>query len=259
MLLFQHSNFKSTEWVGIRRELMSALQKVDASRAAEGLDDPAGGLAEGVRLQTIQTGIFSAALKITEYYDPIKGSFTPTTSSGLPNQPILTHTLSRTAHEAVAKKKLTHALAPLLSGPLVLLTFPTVSPQYLKAALSILSPSAPNFPAPLRRTNPGYHDPAVQNGVAKLLLLGARIEGRVFDADGTRWVGGIGGGIEGLRAQSVAMLQSVGSGLTSVLEGAGRSLYFTIEGRREMLEEEGEGKGGGGRQGKVDGEGLGFE
>ncbi|KAI9782688.1 MAG: hypothetical protein M1839_004675 [Geoglossum umbratile] len=238
MLLFQHNNFKSAEWLGVRRELMIALQKVDATRAAEGFDDPMGGLAGGIKLQTIQTGIFTAALKITEYYDPIKDSFTPNTPPGLPNEPILTHTLSRTAHEAVANKKLTHALAPLLSGPLVLLTFPTVSPQHLKAALSTLSPSAPNFPAPSRRTNPGYHDPAVQSGVAKLLLLGARIEGRVFDADGTRWVGGIEGGIEGLRAQLVAMLQGVGAGLTSVLEGAGRSLYFTVEGRRGMLEEE---------------------
>jgi large subunit ribosomal protein L10 len=239
MLLFQHNNIKSSEWIGIRRELMFALQKVDALRAAEGFDDPTGGLAEGIKLQTIQTGIFAAALKITEYYDPIKGSFIPSTLSGPPNEPILTHTLSRTAHEAVAKKKLTHALAPLLSGPLVLLTFPTVSPQHLKAALSILSPSAPDFPAPPRRTNPGYHDPTVQNGVAKLLLLGARIEGKVFDADGTRWVGGIEGGIEGLRAQLVAILQRVGAGLTGVLEGAGRSLYFTVEGRRGMLEDEG--------------------
>jgi large subunit ribosomal protein L10 len=234
MLLFQHNNFKSVEWIGVRRELMIALQKVDALRAAEGPSDPVGGLAEGIKLQTIQTGIFEAALKITEYYDPIRDEYSPAS----PNEPKLTHTLSRTAHEAVAKKKLTHALAPLLSGPLALLTFPSVSPQHLKAALSILSPNPPNFPAPTRRANPGYHDPAVQNGIAKLLLLGARVENRVFDAEGTRWVGKIEGGIEGLRAQLVGMLQGVGAGLTSVLEGTGRSLYFTVEGRRGMLEEE---------------------
>ncbi|KAH0544950.1 hypothetical protein FGG08_000876 [Glutinoglossum americanum] len=248
ILLFQHNNFKSTEWVGVRRELTLALRKVDASRAEEGFADPAGGLADGIKLQTIQTGIFEAALKITEYFDPIKDTYEPSS----PGEPKLTHTLSRAAHEAAANRKLTHALAPLLSGPLVLLTFPAVSPQHLRAALSILSPSQPSFPAPTRRANPGYHDPAVQNGVSKLLLLGARVEGRVFDAEGTRWVGGIEGGIDGLRAQLVGMLQGVGAGLTGVLEGAGRSLYFTLEGRREMLEEDtkkGEGEG----EGKTEG------
>jgi hypothetical protein len=73
----------------------------------------------------------------------------------------------------------------------------------------------------------------------KLMLLGARIEGRVFDMEGTRWVGGIDGGIDGLRSQLVWMLEGFGAGLASTLESAGRSLYFTMEGRRNMLEEEG--------------------
>ncbi|KAH0552870.1 hypothetical protein GP486_006928 [Trichoglossum hirsutum] len=252
MLLFQHNNLKSGEWIGVRRELKFALQRADdALRATGGLGAAGyeGGLAGEVKLQTIQTGIFEVALKITEYYDPIKDEHDPAAS---PDEPKLTHTLSHAAHEAIANRKLTHAFAPLLSGPLALLTFPTVSPQHLKAALSILSPSFPNFPAPTRRANPGYHDPAVQNAVAKLLLLGARVENRVFDAEGTRWVGGIEGGLEGLRAQLVGMLQGVGAGLTNVLEGAGRSLYFTVEGRRGMMEEEeakeraGEGESGSG-------------
>jgi hypothetical protein len=79
----------------------------------------------------------------------------------------------------------------------------------------------------------------------KLMLLGARIEGRVFDLEGTRWVGGIDGGMDGLRSQLVQMLEGFGAGLASTLESAGRSLYFTMEGRRNMLEEEGKPKDAG--------------
>jgi len=74
--------------------------------------------------------------------------------------------------------------------------------------------------------------------VQKLLLLGARVEGKTFDVENTRWVGGMEGGLEGLRAQLVGMLQGFGAGVTNVLEGVGRSVYFTVEGRRMMLEDE---------------------
>jgi len=121
---------------------------------------------------------------------------------------------------------------------LAVITFPTVSPQHLKAALSILAPQAPGFTAPTRRHNPGYHDAVVQAGLQKLLLLGARVEGKAFDQVGTRWVGGIEGGLDGLRGQLVAMLSGVGAGITGVVESAGRSLWVTIEGRRGQLEEE---------------------
>ena len=61
----------------------------------------------------------------------------------------------------------------------------------------------------------------------------------------TRWVGGIEGGMEGLRSQLVGMLGSVGAGVTGALESAGRTLWVTVEGRRGMLEEEESGKGKG--------------
>lgn len=77
-----------------------------------------------------------------------------------------------------------------------------------------------------------------QAGLQKLLFLGARVEGKVFDIDETRWVGSIESGMEGLRAQLVGLLGSVGAGVTGVLETAGRSLYYTLEGRKGMLEEE---------------------
>jgi len=249
MLLFQHNNLKSNEWVAIRRELSAALQKVDAARVAAGhLPEP---LADGIKIQIIQTGIFAAALRVVEFYKPElqsaapslgpTDSTTPLSASipvSSPSTDELTHTLSKAAHEAVADTRTAHALAPLLSGPLVLLTFPNVSPQHMKAALSILSPNPPQFQAPTRRANPGWHDAAVQGGLQKLLLLGARVEGKVFDVDETRWVGSIDGGLDGLRAQLVAMLQGIGAGVTNTLESAGRSIYFTLEGRRSMLEDE---------------------
>lgn len=242
MLVFQHNNLKSVEWAGIRRELNKALRKVDEARVAAG--HPAENVGEGIKIQIIQTGIFASALKIVEFYKPEASAPNPTDPAAPSSAtvPDLTHTLSEAAHEATMKK--THALMPLLVGPLAVLTFPTVSPQHLKAALSILSPVPRQFPAPTRKANPGYHDPPVQIGLQKLLLLGARVEGQVFDVEGTKWVGGIEGGLDGLRGQLVAMLQGIGAGVTSTLEASAKSLYFTVEGRRTMLEDEEKGVSG---------------
>ena len=51
-------------------------------------------------------------------------------------------------------------------------------------------------------------------------------------------VGAIEGGMDGLRARLVVMLQGMAAGVTGALESAGRSLFFTVESRRAMLEEE---------------------
>ncbi|KAI4142261.1 MAG: hypothetical protein LQ341_003262 [Variospora aurantia] len=255
MLLFQHNNLKATEWMAVRRELANALQTHDTNSPEN--DHHQYIPSHSIKLQIIQSRIFSAALRVVEYWDPSPHSHnapppssdpldpsTQSSVSGIPNttpspeDPAFTHALSRTAHSAVAAKKKSHPLTPLLSGPLAILTFPAVSPIHMKTALSILSPRAPKFPAPTRRANPGYHDPVTQAGLQKLLLLGARVEGTVFDTEGTRWVGGIEGGLEGLRGQLIGLLQGFGAGLTGALEGAGRSLYFTVEGRRLMLEDE---------------------
>jgi large subunit ribosomal protein L10 len=213
--------------------------------------------ADFIKMQIIQTGIFAAALKVVEFYKPQKQSTAPGhhptdpktgTSAVVQNtqpstaHPVYDHGLSQSAYEAVANKRLKHGLEPLMSGPLMLLTLPAVSPAHLKAALSILS-SSKEFPAPKRRTNPSFHEPAVQSGLQKLLLLGVRAEGRIFDLEGARWIGGIEGGLTGLRAQLVAMLQGFGANLTNTLEAASKSLYFTLEGRRGMLDDEGKKEG----------------
>jgi large subunit ribosomal protein L10 len=226
MLVFQHNNLKANEWVGIRRELLHALRKVDA--ASEGK----GPIADNVKIKIIQTGIFESSLRVVEFYKPDASTTANSADEGLQ------HILSTEAYEAVIKKKGKHPLSPLLNGPLAVVSFPSVSPAHLAAALSILAPSSPNFKAPTRRANPGYYELAVQGGLQKLLFLGARVEGKVFDTEGTKWVGGIQGGLDGMRGQLVNMLQSISGGVTSTLEGAGRSLWFTMESRRSVLEEE---------------------
>lgn len=217
------------------------MKKVDEDLAKNGNMEYIG---SETKLQVVQTGIFSSALKIVEFWDPkfdeMEQSTDPAgnpTAKGSASK--LTHGLSKKAYQVANKRNsLQHGLEPLLSGPLALLTLPSVSPAHLKATMQILSPSAPNFPAPKRKANPGYFEPAVQNGLQKMMLLGARVEGKVFDVEGVKWVGGIEGGLDGLRAQLVHMLQGVGAGVTNALEGASRSLYFTVEGRRMMLEDE---------------------
>jgi large subunit ribosomal protein L10 len=224
MLLFQHNNLTATELNGIRRELTAALKRVDE---AEGT-----AYSSFVKLQVIQTGIFSSALNVVEHFDA--------EAIGRRNPgKIFTHGLSASAYKAgkAGQKSSSGYLAPLLKGPLVLLTLPTVSPAYLKSALTILSPSE-QFPAPKRRTNPTYHEPAVQSGLQKLMLLGARAEGRVFDQEGANWIGSIQGGLTGLRSQLLFLLQQFGMGVTSTLEAASKSLYFSLETRRSVLEEE---------------------
>lgn len=239
MLLFQHNNLKANEWLGIRRELASALRRVDDQLLSS--EREAQALGDAIRLQVVRTTIFEPALRIAEYYHPEEQQAGREPSDTIPSEtkdPSLTHVLSESAYFAAKAKENLHPLTPLLSGPIALLTLPTVSPPHLRAALSVLSPKSPSFPPPSRRLNPGFWDPPVQDGLKKLLLLGARIEGRVFDMEGARWVGGIEGGLDGLRAQLVGLLQGFGAGLTTTLESASRSLWLTVHGRRSMLEAE---------------------
>ena len=239
IIFFQHSNLKSKEWVSIRRELASALRKLDAQLAAQG-KPPQDLIGEMVKLEVIKTNMFEPALRIAEYFKPSApptGEFTSIESEK--EDPSLTHALSAAAYKSSQAHKNEHPLTPVLAGSVAILTFPSVSPSYLKTALSILSPQPRTaFAAPTRRANPTYHEPAVQDGIKKLMLLGARIDGEIFDMEGTRWVGSIDGGIDGLRAQLVGMLQGFGAGVVQVLESGSRAVWWTMEGRRKMLEEE---------------------
>lgn len=215
----------------------------EKGRNAKAAADP---IAAGIKLQVLRTRMFDVAFKITEFFDP-------TAAASESNK--YTHDLSTAAWEASKKpNRPTGAAAdayaqisPLLTGPVAAVTFPVVTPAHLAAVLKILAPSAAaGYPAPSRKKTPGYYEATAQSGLQKLLLLGGRVEGRVFDPDGVRWVGGIEGGVDGLRAQLINMLQSIGLGLTTTLEGGSKSLWLTLESRRTQLDEEANGgkKGG---------------
>ncbi|QIX02379.1 hypothetical protein AMS68_007896 [Peltaster fructicola] len=228
ILMFQHNNLKATEWVGIQREIKAALLKVDEELEKTGNNVHTG---TNAKLQVVQTGIFASALRVVEFWTP---KFDETTTKASPED--YTHGLSVQAYRAGKDATAKHGLEALLSGPIAVLALPEVSTKHVKAALSILAPSK-DIPAPKRRTNATYYDPAVQNGVQKMMLLGARIEGKAFDFEGARWVAGIEGGLEGLRGQLVALLSSTAASLTTTLESASRNLYLTMESRKSMLEE----------------------
>lgn len=238
LLLFQHNNLKAAEWTSIKRELATALSQLDRDLAKAGDTQYIG---SSTKIQVVQTGIFASALRVVEFWNP-RFTDNPNIDTGERRNDKAVHGLSKEAWQAGRKKGRHHGLEALLSGPIAALQLPAVSPQHLKAALSILAPSK-DIPAPKRRTSPTYHEPAVQNGIAKLMLLGARVDTQVLDFDRARWIASIQGGLGGLHAQLVHMLQGVGSTLSTTLESAGRSLYVTVEGRRSMLKEDSEGDG----------------
>ncbi|KAI0485018.1 hypothetical protein GGR56DRAFT_616550 [Xylariaceae sp. FL0804] len=238
MLFFQHNNLNAVEWAAIRRELRAALAAVPVPEPAAGLDGE-GPLdySRAVELQVLRTRIFNLAFKIVEFFKP---------EDQAEKSNAYQHDLSKTAYEAAKQAKIDDTsaygqIAPLLIGHVAAVTFPTVSPAHLAAALKVLSPSPPNFPAPTRRKNPGYWEPTAQSGLQKLILVGGRVEGQVFDNAAVQWVGGIEGGLDGLRAQLVTMLQSAGLGLTTSLEGHSKGLWLTLESRRTQLDEEANG------------------
>ena len=227
--------------------------------------------------------------------DPLVESSTPiSTASASPDDPSFTHALSRRAwkasREALRKEKeqlgaqqqqqqqqvqqqYLSLITPLLAGPIALLSFPVISPPHVAAALSILAPNKPRFPAPRRRVRPSYHDPAVQSGVQKLMLLGAKVDEnlglertvdtaaaaansssinsrvRIMDVGAVHDLASIQGGIDELRAQLVNVLEGVGISLVSgALEGVGKNLWSVLEGRRMELEKDEKGEKGEGSE-----------
>ncbi|OTB15779.1 hypothetical protein K445DRAFT_317425 [Daldinia sp. EC12] len=240
ILFFQHNNLTAVEWAAIRRELRLALENVPAPvvSPADSNGVPLN-IASSIELQVLRTRIFNVAFKIVEFFDPEEQAS---------KSNAYLHDLSSTAYETIRKAEAAAdpnsryaQVAPLLIGPVAAVTFPDVSPAHLAAVLSVLAPSPPTFPPPSRKKNPGYYDAIAQNGLQKLLLVGGRIEDRVFDLEGVKWVGGIEGGLDTLRAQLISMLQSAGLGLTTALEGHSKGLWLALESRRTQLEEEANG------------------
>lgn len=236
MLFFQHNNLTAIEWAAVRRELRAALAEIPPPVAGPDGTVPID-IADSIEIQVLRTRMFNVACKIVDFFNP---------EAQVDKSNAYTHDLSKTAYEAIKKATIdessTYAqINPLITGPMAVVTFPAVSPLHLATVLKILSPSPPAFPAPARKKYPGYYDPIAQSGFQKLLLMGGRIEDKAFDQDGVKWVGGIQGGLDGLRAQLISLLQNAGLGLTTALEGHSKSIWLTLEGRRTQLEDESNG------------------
>ena len=274
LIFFQHNNLNRTEWIYVRRELRSALLKVDAQLSTN--------LTDSIKLSVIQNRMFAQALAIIEHFRPdsspsnnnnstspphptdpsTQSSFSDiSNASPISSDPSHTHALSTSARNVARRNIRQLELDPLLVGPIAVLNFPTISTAHLKAALSILVPEKPLFPPPTRRSTPSYHDPATQSGIQKLMLLGARLDGQVVGAEEPRKVGLIEGGMDGLRGQVVALLQSLAGSVVGTLDQSRTGIWMTLEGRRGMLEdEENKAKDGGPgaeMERKVEGEGEG--
>ncbi|EFZ03188.2 proteinrelated to ribosomal protein YmL11 precursor, mitochondrial [Metarhizium robertsii ARSEF 23] len=237
MLFFQHSNLTAIEWAAVRRELKKAIDAVPKPSQPSGLGFA--DLSSRMQLQVVRTNMFSVALRIVEFYSPHVSKTSLSAQVASQGQPA--HDLSKMAYEAIREATVPAdsafaQLQPLMVGPIAVLVLPAVSPAHLAAALTILSPVPGVFPAPTRKKSPGYHDPICQNGLAKLLLVGGRIEGQIFDQAGVNWVGGIQGGVDGLRAQLINTLQGAGLGITEALKGGSRSIWLALEGRRLQLD-----------------------
>lgn len=222
LLIFQHNNLRAIEWTALRRELRNALNKLALN------DDETAAL---TKITLIRSALFSSALRVAEGFDKAN-----TMNPGLAGT-------SKEAYAQTLQLRNELPLSALLTGPTATLSFPVVSPPHLKVVLDIM------FPAKGHKRG---LDPLAVSGLQKLVLLGARVdghvaggrigEGRVLDGQQLRLVSGL-KGIEDMRGELAAILQSVGGGeLVRSLGSVGLGMVRTVEGRRKMMEEEANGR-----------------
>ena len=214
-VIFQHNSVRAVEWIAIRRELANILRKVDT------VFPEAKPLAPHISISIVYTNVLAVTMRIADKPPPGGG--------------LWTHGTSVEATGGTEKSK--HQLVPLLSGPVALLTFPEIAPAHITAAMNLL------FPATRTAPKKGF-DPLATAGLAKLILLAARVQERpvgmprLLDGGGIRMLGDL-KSIDEMRGEMLAMLQSMGGGeIVRALESMGISLGRTVEARRRMLEEE---------------------
>ncbi|KYK55923.1 ribosomal protein YmL11 precursor, mitochondrial [Drechmeria coniospora] len=237
MVFFQHSNLTAVEWAAVRRELRKAIAVVPLSTSCSNTEPLE--LCQRVQLQVLRTNMLDVALRIVEFHCPkvMRGLG----STVHPPQGLMIHDLSRAAYDAIRTVDTLPSSAytqiePLMTGPVAALVMPVVSPAHLAAALSVLAPVPGKFPPPTRTTTPGYYDPACQSGLAKLVLIGGRIEGKILDQVGVNWVAGINGGLGELYSRLINLLKGTGPSVTRALDYRSQNLWLTLNGRQSQLE-----------------------
>ena len=141
-------------------------------------------------------------------------------------------------------------VATQIEGGLAALIFPDLNPPQMNAILKMLEKTVPVAPkkteAELEQERkqaeaafvPGRRPKRVKpEPVPQLKLVGALIEGQLFQAPGVRKVAEL-PTLETLRAQLVGMLSAPAMQLSMVLnEASGAKLHRTLEGLRRGLEE----------------------
>jgi len=171
----------------------------------------------------LRPALFAASLRVAEGYDPQHKRSTEPGGSKL------------IARETEGLKK-THPLSPLFTGPVAALSFPSVEPAHLKAALDILFP--------LKNPKKGL-DPLAVSGLQKFVLLAGRVdghvyrksagEGRVMDIDLIRVLALL-PDVSTLRGELLAMLRGAGGAdLVLKLGNIGVGLTRTVDTYRKML------------------------
>lgn len=112
-------------------------------------------------------------------------------------------------------KDVVHPLSPLLNGPTAVITIPKCDPSVVMQTLKIL-----------------------KTAQEKLILIGAKIESRVFDAEQVDAFKDL-PNREQLQGQLAGLLTILGgAGLVRTLESPGTSLYLTMDQRKKDLDPE---------------------
>ncbi|PWN52903.1 hypothetical protein IE53DRAFT_240458 [Violaceomyces palustris] len=135
-----------------------------------------------------------------------------------------------------SKAEAVAALEPLFSGPIALLTCPTLSPSYVSSLLGVIDRALGHAPGP--STPAGQPHPVTATANPRVVPLAAVLEGnKVLEIPAVRDVGRL-GSLATLRAQIVGLLSQPGQQIAGILQQAsGSSLAMTLEARKRQLEE----------------------
>ena len=219
LLLFEHTDFSAKRLIQLRADIAAAVAK-HASTQAPSLASPTPAPVSAPALPTftiLRTSLFGVALRDF-------GTLDKPTRSGV-------------AHS--------------ITGTLAALSFPSLNPPQLKAVLRVLARSVPPRKPKTEKDLederkaaeaafvPGRRPKRQRpTAIPDLKLLGALIEGRLFQAEGVQSVAEL-PSLDALRAQIVGLLSAPSAQLAMVLsEASGGKLARTLEGFKKSLEPE---------------------
>lgn len=206
-----------------------------------------------LRLITLRREIAAAALKHTVPAPSLSSPTpVPAVSPDLPTLKIMNGTLFGVVlrdHKPV-DAHIAESISKMVSGGFAILTLPDLNPPQLKAVLRIMSrlvpPRKPKTPEDIKKAKEEAEKNFIPGRklkrqrpvpVPNLKVVGALIEGRIFQAEGVRSVADL-PTLDTLRAQLVGLISAPATQLAGVLsEASGGRLARTLEGLKKGLEE----------------------